>query len=249
MATKGTFLAQDDDEKVLSAPTMARSRNQLGSAYAPGAFFTFEGGLGACISIPDLSATSDDAPIRHETKAQIILRLQEVWQSWFARAYSIGTSDRQIDPRQCLDEALLRDASVEPLGVDRIAFLSPLRMGYAPAPLTFVCNKCSLFKSFESASDLARNIDALRNTKCTAKDAKGSCQWRQLDVIFVHWSGDWMPATPGRWEWNSRKNEAWLSGEVLSLRLFHCLFLKLICSHSVEVSRIVFPGGIQVEAG
>ncbi|MCY4426097.1 MAG: hypothetical protein OXC05_03585 [Halieaceae bacterium] len=37
--------------------------------------------------------------------------------------------------------------------------------------------------------------------------------------------------------------------KLLSLRLFHCLFLKLICSHSVEVSRIVFPGGIQVEAG
>lgn len=212
MAIKGTFLASDENEKTLSAPTMARSRGQLGSAYAPGAFFTFEGGLGACISIPDLSATIDDAPISQVTKAQIILRLQEVWQSWFTRAYSTGTSDRQIDPRQCLDEALLRGASVVPLGGDRLAFLSPLRMGYAPAPLTFVCNKCRLFKRFESASDMSRNIGNLRKTKCTAPDAKGPCQWRQLDVIFVHWSGEWMPATPGRWEWSNR-NKAWLSGE------------------------------------
>ncbi|WP_297447191.1 hypothetical protein [Acidiferrobacter sp.] len=212
MATGRTFLTSDEDEKTLSAPTMARSRGQLGSAYAPGAFFTFEGGLGACISIPDLSAAVDDAPISQVTKAQIILRLQEIWQSWFTRAFSTGTPDRQTDARQCLDEALLRGASVVSLGGDRLSFLSPLRMGYAPAPLTFVCNKCRLFKRFGSASELARNIGILSKTKCTAPDIKGPCQWRQLDVIFVHWSGEWMPATPGRWEW-SKRNESWLSGE------------------------------------
>lgn len=213
MTKRGDFLATDDDEKTLSAPTMARSRSQLGSAYAPGAFFTFEGGLGACISVPDLSTTVDDAPIRPETKAQIMLRLQEIWQSWFARAYSVATTDRQIDPRQCLDEALLKGASVAPLGGDRVAFLSPLRMGYAPAPLTFVCNRCRLFKRFDSATDLARNLGNLRKTRCTALDAKGTCQWRQVDVVFVHWSGEWMPVTPGRWEWNNRTNEARLFGE------------------------------------
>ncbi|TDY24584.1 hypothetical protein B0G81_5023 [Paraburkholderia sp. BL6665CI2N2] len=213
MATRGTFLADDEDDKTMSAPTMARSRSQLGSAYAPGAFFTFEGGLGACISIPDLSAVVDDAPITAETKAQIILRLREVWQSWFGRAYPVGAQDRQIDPRQCVDEALLVGASVVPLGGDRLAFVSPLRMGYAPAPLTFVCNKCRLFKRFESASDLARNQKNLLSTKCTALDAKGPCQWRQVDVIFVHWSGEWMPVTPGRWEWNSRTGETRLYGE------------------------------------
>ncbi len=216
MATRGKFLASDENEKTLSAPTMARSRGQLGSAYAPGAFFTFEGGLGACMSIPDLSAAVDDAPISQVTKAQIILRLQEIWQSWFTRAYSTGTPDRPIDPRQCLDEALLKGASVVSLGGDRLSFLGPLRMGYAPAPLTFVCNKCRLFKRFESASELARNIGILRKTKCTAPNTKGPCQWRQLDVIFVHWSGEWMPATPGRWEWSNR-NEAWRPGEECKL--------------------------------
>ena len=91
MATRREFLGTEDEEKTLSAPTMTRSRGQLGSAYAPGAFFTFEGGLGACISLPDFSAKDDDAPIHAVTKAQIILRLQEVWQSWFTRAYAVGT--------------------------------------------------------------------------------------------------------------------------------------------------------------
>ncbi|MBX3694752.1 MAG: hypothetical protein KF790_06235 [Steroidobacteraceae bacterium] len=217
MARRKAFLASDDDEKTLSAPTMTRSRSQLGSAYAPGAFFTFESGLGACISIPDLSATVDDAPIGLETKAQIILRLQEVWQSWFARAYSVDASNRPIDPRQCLDEALLKGATVVPLASDRLAFLNPLRMGYAPAPLAFVCNKCRRFMRFESAAELAKDIDSLRRAKCTAPEAKSACQWRQVDVVFVHWSGEWMPATPGRWEWNNRSNEAWLHGETCTV--------------------------------
>lgn len=213
MAPLGAFLGLDEDEKALSAPTMTRSRGQLGSAYAPGAFFTFEGGLGACISIPDLSASVDDAPISASTKEQIILRLQEIWQTWFSRAYSVGSTTRLIDPTQCLDEALLKGASVVPLASDRISFLSPLRMGYAPAPLTFVCNKCRLFRRFDSAHDLSKNIQGMRKTKCTAPDAKGPCQWRQVDVVFVHWSGEWMPVTPGRWEWNTRMGEARLHGE------------------------------------
>ena len=196
---------------------MSRSRGQLGAAYAPGAFFTFEGGLGSCISIPDLSADSDDAGISEETKSQIVLRLHEIWQSWFTRAYSSNSSDREIDPRQCIDEALLRGPAISPLGRDRLAFLNPLRMGYAPAPLTFVCNKCHLFKRFDSAESLAKSVHALRRTKCSAPDATGPCQWRQVDVIFVHWSGEWMPVTPGRWEWSDRTNEPRLYGEQCSV--------------------------------
>ena len=213
VATTGAFLVSDEDEKTLSAPTMTRSRGQLSSAYAPGAFFTFEGGLGACISIPDLSASVDDAPITAPTKAQIILRLQEIWQTWFSRAYSVGSNIRPIDPEQCLDEALLKGASVVPLAGDRISFLSPLRMGYAPAPLSFVCNKCRLFRRFESAHELSKNLHGLRRAKCTAAEAKGPCQWRQVDVVFVHWSGEWMPVTPGRWEWNTRTGASRLHGE------------------------------------
>lgn len=217
MGKRRSFLSTEDESKTLNPPTMARSRGQLGSAYAPGAFFTFEGGLGACISLPDFSATVDDAPIHAVAKAQILLRLQEVWQSWFTRAYALCTEDRKIDPRQCLDEALLKNSIVNPLGTDRLAFISPLRMGYSPSPLTFVCNKCHLFRRFESAHDLSQNIARLHKTKCNAANADEPCQWRQLDVIFVHWSGEWMPATPGRWEWDDRKKGLRIYGEQCSL--------------------------------
>lgn len=131
----------DEDDKQLKAPTMSRSRNQLASAYAPGSFFTFEGGLGSCISLPDQSDTPDKAPISDQTREQIMIRLREVWQSWFIRAYALNSAARPIAARQCIDDMLLRDTTLNPLGGDRVEFLNPLRMGYAPAPLTFVCNQ------------------------------------------------------------------------------------------------------------
>lgn len=213
MASRREFLDGGEDARTLNAPTMSRSRGQLSAAYAPGAFFTFEGGLGACISMPDLSSIVDDAPLKSATKSQIILRLQEIWQSWFARSYALNISGREINPRQCLDEALLQGNSVVPLSADRLTFLSPLRMGYAPAPLTFVCNKCRLFRRFDSAHALADALPALRKRQCTAPGAHGPCQWRQIDVVFVHWSGEWAPVTPGKWEWDDRKEELRLHGE------------------------------------
>jgi len=212
MVAKGKFLP-DDDEKALSTPRMARSRNQLGSAYAPGAFFTFEGGLGACIALPDLSSSVDEASLEDETKAQILLRLKEIWQGWFSRAYQLNDPKRVIDPKLCLDEALLKGASVAPLGGHQLTFINPLKIGYAPAPLTFVCNTCHRFKRFESAADLSKHLDFFQKSKCSNTEKKGQCQWRQLDVVFVHWSGEWMPATPGRWEWSSKTKTPWLSGE------------------------------------
>ena len=91
------YQSNDDDEKKLSTPTMNRSRNQLAAAYAPGAFFTFEGGLGSCIAVPDQSDMVDQASIQEPTKEQIVLRLREVWQSWFTRAYSLNGNGRDIE--------------------------------------------------------------------------------------------------------------------------------------------------------
>lgn len=212
MVTKGKFLP-DDDEKVLSTPRMARSRNQLASVYAPGAFFTFEGGLGACIALPDLSSSVDEVSLDDETKAQIILRMKEIWQSWFSRAYQLNDPKRVIDPRLCLDEALLKGASVTSLGGHQLTFVNPLKIGYAPAPLTFVCNTCHRFERFKSASDLSKNIDFFKKSNCSNTEKAGQCQWRQLDVVFVHWSGEWMPATPGMWEWLAKDGEPRLFGE------------------------------------
>lgn len=213
MATRGNFLPDDDDEKQINAPTMGRSRNQLASSYAPGSFFTFEGGLGACIALPDSTIPYDEAPIDDQTKDQIVLRLHEVWQSWFSRASALNSPEHPIDERLCIDGALLRGKSLSPLSRQQLAFVNPVRMGYAPAPLTFVCNTCNLFRSFSSTAEAASNQASFKRFNCANPGKKGNCKWRQLDVIFVHWSGEWMPATPGMWEWSDKEGRARLFGE------------------------------------
>lgn len=217
MATKGYFLRDEDDSKQLKSPSMSRSRNQLASAYAPGSFFTFEGGLGSCIALPDQSDVVDDAPISDQTREQIMIRLREAWQSWFVRASSIDTPERPISPRQCIDDMLLRDSAVNALGASNLAFVNPLKMGYAPAPLTFVCNTCGLFRGYDAVSEVSKDANSFKPSNCPSPRKKDKCQWRQLDVIFVHWSGEWAPATPGMWEWSGKENTKRLFGEGCSM--------------------------------
>ena len=71
------------DEKDRAAPTMSRSRGQLAASYAPGAFFTFEGGLGACIAQPDWQAGMNPLQIHPTVKNQIVLRFDDAVKSWF----------------------------------------------------------------------------------------------------------------------------------------------------------------------
>ncbi len=211
------FLPNEDFKKVLKTPTMSRSRNQLASSYAPGAFFTFEGGRGACIAVPDKSQTPDEAALSSTSRDQIITRLAEVWDSWFSRAVNAANGGRPMDPRLCIDQRLLAPGGgVQHLGAASLTFVNPLRMSYVPAPLSFVCNHCGLFRAYDTPGDLARDRASFETPSCRAKPGK-SCQWRQLDVVFVHWSGEWSPAMPGRWEWNEEATEARLTRRVCAL--------------------------------
>ncbi len=76
-----------------AAPTMSRSQGQLAGAYAPGAFFTFEGGLGACIAVPDQDAQHWKPTLSPSTQDQILARLNEAVSSWFNRAYNCRPGD------------------------------------------------------------------------------------------------------------------------------------------------------------
>jgi hypothetical protein len=202
MATRRTAGA-DQEEKKLAA-RMTRSRGQLATAYAPGALFTFEGGLGACLSIPDQGQSPAKADITNETATQIHLRLREIWQSWFSRAMQGGTDKAPVLPTQCLDTALLPDGSFKAPAPSRFELVDPKAMGYVPAPLDFVCNTCGRFRKFESVQQASDEIGELKADRCDTRKAehKGKCRWRQLDVIFVHWSGNWEPPSPGKWEWS-----------------------------------------------
>jgi hypothetical protein len=191
-----------------SAPVMNRSRTQLATAYAPGAFFTFEGGQGACIALSDAGAEYEPARISESAKKQIIIRLAEIVRSWFDRAMNCRPGAKyQPHPRMCVDDALLRGDRIEPLDRSRIEFVSPAKMGYAPAPLTFVCNTCSLFRRFDSVKRMGRYLHEFKPQNCPHPKHKDRCQWRQLDVIFVHWSGYWEPATPGMYEWDDKEDK------------------------------------------
>ncbi|MFT4508564.1 hypothetical protein [Caballeronia sp. 15711] len=201
---------RDDEKREPSAPKMTRSRGQLAVAYAPGAIFTFEGGLGACLSIPDQGRNPDLARVAPETMTQIHLRLREVWQNWFTRAMESGTPQHPALPVQCLDQALLRDNMFHVPPTNRFELVDAKVMGYVPAPLDFVCNTCGRFQKYDSVKEASSKLNQLDRDNCDTRRAefRGKCKWRQLDVIFVHWSGNWAAPTPGRWEWSVEKQEA-----------------------------------------
>jgi hypothetical protein len=133
-ATMSNAAKKGESESKVNAPVMSRSRNQLASAYSPGAFFTFEGGLGACLAVPHPDSTYDQAVISDETKEQILLRLREIWSTWYRITYDLNDADRTIHPEQCVDRALLRNGTLHPLAGTSLDFVSPLKMGYDLVP-------------------------------------------------------------------------------------------------------------------
>jgi hypothetical protein len=203
MATRRTTHGRTEDREPAAAK-MIRSRGQLATAYAPGALFTFEGGLGACLSIADQNQNPAKADITSETATQIHLRLREIWQSWFSRAMQGGTDKAPALPGQCLDPTLLHEGTFKAPPSTWFELVDPKAMSYVPAPLDFVCNTCGRFRQFDSMREASAGLGEFKADQCDTRKAehRGKCRWRQLDVIFVHWSGNWEPPTPGRWEWS-----------------------------------------------
>lgn len=210
MSSKPIANFDGNDQTKRGAPTMNRSRGQLAASYAPGAFFTFEGGLGACIAQPDYQAGASEVNITPTVKTQIFMRLEDAVKSWYESAIYCRRSDTTkppVQPAQCVSQQLLNSSysGLRPIDPARFVFVNPDAMGYAPAPLTFVCNHCGRFRHFGSVSDFSKHAAAVLNVKCDK--GQGNCRWRQLDVIFVHWSGRWEPVRPGKWNWDGNNNK------------------------------------------
>lgn len=189
------------------AKTMNRSRNQLATAYAPESFFTFEGGMGACIA---RSSAGEPIQLSESTMDLVFERMNEIGRAWFNTASSARDGDPKKPrplPLQCVDQALLDTTKTEfqlP-GQDRFYLCRPSHMEYTPAPLTFVCRSCGMFQGYESLAELDKNLGKLTPDHCSNPKDKGPCDWEQLDVIFVHWSGRWDSAFPGQWHWSDRE--------------------------------------------
>lgn len=191
------------------AKTMNRSRNQLATSYAPESFFTFEGGRGACISC---STAGDPIQLSDSTKDLIFERMNDIGRAWFDAAMGAreGAPNRpQVLPQQCVERSLLGPgmAGFQLPGEDRFYLCRPSHMGYSPAPLAFVCRNCGLFRDFETLNRLDAALEELSQTVCTQSSSGTFCDWEQLDVIFVHWSGSWQAPFPGQWQWSSHENK------------------------------------------
>jgi hypothetical protein len=181
-------------------PRMTRSQPQLATAYAPGAVFTWEGGKGACLSVP-IDGAAIDFSARQTRRDQIIESLQEFCQNWLARGLAINR-DAPVYETQLLDTCFhnpMRQghASVD-IALDRFEFLRPERMGYLPGPLVYRCDTCELVREYVSpAHQLAEPLPTrcAGDAVCPAHDSR----WRQLDVVYAHWSGGIEGLSPFRY--------------------------------------------------
>ncbi len=187
--------------------SMKRSRSQLATIYAPGAFFTFEGGLGACIAHPAARIRAD---LTQMLKDQILDSINERVRNWQAQGLNCHreTGQPPIDPELVLDAQLRHDGATPRLQGDRLEFLVPDVMNYVPEPLTFVCRRCGLMKDFRNVEEFESKNGTLeegcphlrRNEPCRSN-------WEQLDVVQVHWSGGYQRISTLRNRWDPDRQE------------------------------------------
>lgn len=181
----------------LFPPRMTRSQPQLATSYAPGAMFTWEGGKGACLAVP-VDAAEIDFNARPTRRDQIIENLEEACQSWLARGMTI-TRDAPVYETQLLDDCFhnpMRSgpASVE-IATDKFQFMRPDRVGYLPGPLVYRCDICERVREYISpAHQFAEPLPE----QCPSGEGR-ECRWRQLDVVYVHWSGELEGLSPYRY--------------------------------------------------
>lgn len=171
-------------------PSMNRSQPQLATAYAPGAMFTWEGGKGACIAAP-IEGAAIDFSARSTRRDQIFENMTEFCQSWLARGMAIANNrSAPVYEVQLLDSCFFnqtrRGLSGVELASDQFEFLRPERMGYLPGPLVYRCDQCEIVREYLSPAH--QLFDPLP-TACRAHNGERECKWRQLDVVYVHWSG------------------------------------------------------------
>ncbi|MBN9074888.1 MAG: hypothetical protein J0H84_01530 [Rhizobiales bacterium] len=179
-----TFGAARSEPDPLEPPTMSRSRVQIAGSYAPGVLMTWEGGKGICRSVPLANEAKDLKPT---TIALIFENLRDSVTNWRDRAIK-ALPDAL--PELVLDTPF-RDSKTGEARVERTHFqmTSPDKVGYVPYPLLYRCGICGSTREFGSVGDQARQP---LPRKCNGHEAR----WTQVDVVYVHWSGDIEPLSP-----------------------------------------------------
>jgi hypothetical protein len=182
-------------------PRMTRSQPQLATAYAPGAMFTWEGGKGACIAVP-VEGTPIDFSARQTRRDQMVETLVEFCRNWLARGMAINRTPPVFEIQlldTCFYNPMRKGVAGVDIALDRFEFLRPERMGYLPGPLVYRCDHCEIVREYISpAHQLAEPLPALCPGNAKGENRGGECRWRQLDVVYVHWSGELEGLSPYR---------------------------------------------------
>ena len=191
-------------ENALEPPTMTRSRVQIASSYAPGVLLTWEGGKGICRSVP---IDKELVGLSPTTQGLIFESMREFLTNWQSRV----TASVPAAPNEfALDRAYYDPRSgrvqIDPV---RFKFTSPNVIGYVPYPLLYRCGTCGSIREYESVSDQARR--PLPRT-CHGHSAR----WTQVDVVYVHWSGNIEPLSPFNYNFDAT------SGEVRKIKVCTC---------------------------
>jgi hypothetical protein len=122
--------------------------------------------------------------------------ITEFLKNWLQRARRAIHVD--VESTLCVEDCFIRPGTRDEILVDRIATFEvcePSIVAYEPYPLVFQCAGCS--RVYE-----AEKIQSLRNPPqcaCGRRDA-----WRQVDVVFAHWSGELEPLSPSRYWWDEQ---------------------------------------------
>jgi len=174
---------------------MQRSRTQISTVYAPGALFTYEGGLGCCVSVP----VSAPAQVSPPVQRQIFDHLRENVESWFERAMQ-ARQQPSIFPEQCLEGDFLNHKQEPVADQGRFVLCQPSKMGFVPDPLVFMCSNrdCGVLAEFNSPEEMQREWTQLQARTDCAHGANKKHDWRQLDVVFAHWAGTYAGLSPYR---------------------------------------------------
>lgn len=173
---------------------MARSRVQIATSYAPGVLLTWEGGKGICKSVP----VDKKIEVTPTTQRLIFESMREIVSNWQSR---IRTAVPSAPDEFALDRLFYDDRSgsvqVDP---SRFKMTSPDVVGYVPYPLVFRCGVCGAVREYTSVGEQARRP---LPKKCHDHQAR----WTQIDVVYVHWSGNLKPLSPFNYNYDASAGE------------------------------------------
>lgn len=184
-----------DHDETLNPPTMTRSRAQIATAYAPGVLLTWEGGKGICRSVP----VDRELRVSPTTQALIFESMREFianWQSRVRNAIPHAPDEFALD--RTFFDPRTGQVQIDPV---RFKFTDPSIIGYVPYPLVYRCGVCGSIREYASVAEQARR--PLPKT-CHGHRAR----WTQIDVVYVHWSGNIEPLSPFNYNFDANTGEA-----------------------------------------